>query len=164
MISDDGHDGDGVPFAPDPVSMDAERPEFARLASRGHNGGNTSRPPRRSRDLGHALVTLGRVFDNLETLQLQCSVLQAEKTQTQITAERTLQGAFARIEDLETVVAGLMQIVAKYDSLLNHSNGRRKEAEQRAAHAEVRVQETERGATEAVEWLYRYMADTLHVP
>ena len=118
--------------------------------------------PRRPRDLAEALVTLGRVFDNLETMQLQCSVLQAEKSQSQSATEKIIDGAFARIEDLEAVVAGLMRIVAKYDSLLSQSNGRRKEAEQRAAHAEVRVKETERGASEAVEWLYRYMADSLH--
>lgn len=118
---------------------------------------------RHQRDLGEAFTTLGRIFDNVETLQLQCSVLQAEKVQAQHATETMLQGAFDRIEDLEAVVAGLMRIVAKYDNLLSQSNGRRKEAEQRAVHAEIRVKETERGASEAVEWLYRYMADSLQV-
>jgi hypothetical protein len=117
---------------------------------------------RRGRDFSESLQTLGRVFDNLETLQLQCSVLQAEKSQSQIATDKIIEGAFARIEDLEAVVTGLMRIVAKYDKLLSQSNGRRKEAEQRAVHAEIRVKETERGASEAVEWLYRYMADSLH--
>ncbi len=121
-----------------------------------HRGG------RRARDFGKSLQTLGRVFDNIETLQLQCSVLQAEKSQSQLATDKIIEGAFARIEDLEAVVAGLMRIVAKYDKLLSQSNGRRKEAEQRAVHAEIRVKETERGASEAVEWLYRYMADSLH--
>lgn len=118
---------------------------------------------RHQRDLGEAFMTLGRIFDNVETLQLQCSVLQAEKVQAKHATETMLQGAFERIEDLEAVVAGLMRIVAKYDNLLSQSNGHRREAEQRAAHAEIRVKETERGASEAVEWLYRYMADSLQV-
>lgn len=117
---------------------------------------------RRSRDFSEALRTLGRVFDNLETAQLQCSVLEAEKSQSQVATEKMLEGAFARIEDLEAVVAGLMRIVAKYDSLLSMSNGRRQEAEKRAVNAEIKVKETERGASEAVEWLYRYMSDSLH--
>ena len=121
------------------------------------------RHDRHRRDLGEAFLTLGRIFDNVETLQLQCSVLEAEKVQAQHATDTLLQDAFDRIEDLEAVVAGLMRIVAKYDNLLSQSNGKRQEAEQRAVHAEIRVKETERGASEAVEWLYRYMADSLQV-
>lgn len=152
-----------VQAQPEPASLfrgaPADRmngPHFARS--------RRPRSPRRPRDFSESLNTLGRVFDNLETLQLQCSVLQAEKSQSEIATEKVLEGAFARIEDLETVVSGLMRIVAKYDKLLSQSNGRRKEAEQRAVHAEIRVKETERGASEAVEWLYRYMADSLQSP
>lgn len=132
----------------------------------GHMADETVRtifPSRHQRDLGEAFRMLGRIFDNVETLQLQCAVLEAEKVQAQHATETMLQGAVERIEDLEAVVAGLMRIVAKYDKLLSQSNGRRQEAEQRAVHAEIRVKETERGASEAVEWLYRYMADSLQV-
>lgn len=162
MSSDDEPLGKAAaPPEPPPFfrSVPADRvgPQFTARSRR-------SRPSRRSRDFTESLNTLGRVFDNLETLQLQCSVLQAERSQSEIATEKILEGAFSRIEDLETVVAGLMRIVAKYDKLLSQSNGRRKEAEQRAVHAEIRVKETERGASEAVEWLYRYMSDSLETP
>ena len=144
MSSDDDLYGDAPPVAeaqaehPAGDSAIPERVLAAAFRSR------LQHRARRPRDLGEALVTLSRVFDNLETLQLQCSVLQAEKSQSHVATEKIIQGAFARIEDLEAVVAGLMRIVAKYDSLLSQSNGRRREAEQRATHAETRVKETER--------------------
>ena len=161
MSSDDDHMGDVPTSSAGSLYRsgmpNSERYDMPPFLARG-------RAARQPRDFSEALRTLGRVFDNLETLQLQCAVLQAERSQSEISTDKVIEGAFARIEDLEAVVAGLMRIVAKYDKLLSQSNGRRKEAEQRAVHAEIRVKETERGASEAMEWLYRYMADSLHMP
>lgn len=159
MSSDDDHIRD-VPRSSTDLLYRSGMPNSERIAVASVRP--RERGGRQARDFSEALRTLGRVFDNLETLQLQCSVLQAERSQTEVSSDKIIEGAYARIEDLEAVVAGLMRIVAKYDKLLSQSNGRRKEAEQRAAHAEIRVQETQRGASEAVEWLYRYMSDSLH--
>ena len=158
MISDDDHIGDVSASSDEGLNRSGTarsgRFDMPPFRARG-------RGARHSRDFSEALRTLGRIFDNVETLQLQCAVLQAERSESEVSTDKVIEGAFARIEDLEAVVAGLMRIVAKYDKLLSQSNGRRKEAEQRAAHAEVRVKETERGASEAVEWLYRYVSDSL---
>lgn len=121
-------------------------------------------PQGRQVDIGAAHATLHRVFDTLETLQLRCSVLEAEKSHARQTSESLLRDAIDRIRNLEEVVSALMRLVSRYDALLLESSDRTLDAEHRATYAELRSRDTERGASDAVEWLYRHMANSFDVP